>query len=165
MTAAGRRPAVRPLADADRAWAEAFLVQRWGSARVAAHGALFHPAGLDGFVAELGGEPVGLATYAIDADACELVTLDAATEGAGVGTALVEAVAGAARAAGCARLVVTTTNENEHAQAWYARRGFALVAVHAGAVDRSRAELKPEIPRTDDRGVPIRDELVYEREL
>ena len=62
-------------------------------------------------------------------------------------------------------LVATTTNDNEHAQGFYARRGFALVAVHAGAVDRSRAELKPEIPATDDRGVPIRDELEYERPL
>jgi ribosomal protein S18 acetylase RimI-like enzyme len=158
-------PVVRPLADTDRDWAAAFLAERWGSLRVAAHGVLFHPAELDGFVAELVGEPAGLATYAIDGDACELVTLDASREGAGVGTALVEAVAGAARAAGCARLVVTTTNENEHAQGWYARRGFALVAVHAGAVDRSRAELKPEIPLADDRGVPIRDELSYERPL
>ena len=62
-------------------------------------------------------------------------------------------------------MVVTTTNENEHAQGFYARRGFALVAVHAGAVDRSRAELKPEIPLADDRGVPIHDELAYERPL
>jgi ribosomal protein S18 acetylase RimI-like enzyme len=157
--------ATRPLVDADRVWAEAFLVERWGSARIAAHGVLFRPAQLDGFVAELDGERVGLATYAIDGDACELVTIDAVREGAGVGTALVESVADAGRAAACARLVVTTTNENERAQAWYARRGFALVAVHAGAVDRSRATLKPEIPLADDRGVPIRDELEYERPL
>jgi len=161
----GEAPAVRPLTDADRVWAEAFLLERWGSTRAAAHGVLFHPVQLGGFVAELDRAPVGLATYAIDGDACELVTLDAAREGAGVGTALVEAVADAGRTAGCTRLVVTTTNENEHAQGWYARRGFALVAVHAGAVDRSRAELKPEIPATDDRGVPIRDELEYERSL
>jgi GNAT superfamily N-acetyltransferase len=158
-------PVVRRLTDGERTWAVAFLAERWGSPRVAAHGALFHPAELEGFVAELDGEAAGLATYAVDGDACELVTVDAAVEGAGVGTALVEAVADAARAAGCARLVVTTTNDNEHAQAWYARRGFALVAVHAGAVDRSRAELKPEIPHADDRGVPIRDELAYERRL
>jgi GNAT superfamily N-acetyltransferase len=161
----GGPPVVRPLADADRAWAEAYLTERWGSAHAAAHGVLFRPAQLDGFVAELGGEPAGLATYAIDGDACELVTLDASQEGAGVGTALVQAVAEAARSAGCSRLVVTTTNENEHARAWYARRGFALVAVHAGAVDRARAELKPEIPATDERGVPIRDEHEYERSL
>jgi ribosomal protein S18 acetylase RimI-like enzyme len=158
-------PLVRPLTDDERPWAEAFLTERWGSARVAAHGVLFRPAELDGFVAELDGERAGLVTYAIDGSACELVTIDASTEGAGVGTALAEAVAAAARAAGCARLVVTTTNENEHAQGWYARRGFALVAVHAGAVDRSRTELKPEIPIADERGVPIRDELEYERPL
>jgi ribosomal protein S18 acetylase RimI-like enzyme len=161
---AGER-GVRALTDGDRAWVEALLTERWGSTRVAAHGELFYPSALPGFVAELDGERVGLATYAIDGEACELVTLDAAREGAGIGTALVEAVAAAGRAAACTRLVVTTTNENEHARAWYARRGFALAAVHAGAVDRSRAELKPEIPAVDDRGVPIRDELEFERPL
>jgi ribosomal protein S18 acetylase RimI-like enzyme len=126
---------------------------------------LFHPAELDGFVAELGRGPAGLATYAIEGGSCELVSIDSAHEGMGIGTALVEAVAAAARAAGCTRLRVTTTNENEHAQGWYARRGFALVAVRGGAVDRSRSELKPEIPLADARGIPIRDELEYERTL
>ena len=158
------RPSVRPLVDADRSWAERYLIARWGSARVAAHGVLFHPAHLDGFVAELDGRRAGLATYAIDGDACELVTIDATPQGAGIGTALVEGVADAARAAGCTRMHVTTTNENEQAQGWYGRRGFALVAVHAGGVDRAR-ELKPEIPPTDDRGIPIRDELEFERRL
>lgn len=157
-------PRVRPVTAADRPWIVRLLGRRWGSERVVAHGTIYEPAGLPGFVAELEGEPVGLATYAIDGDACELVTIDAVRTGSGVGSALVEAVAEAARAAGCARLWLITTNDNEHAQRWYARRGFMLVAVHAGAVDRAR-ELKPEIPPTDDRGIPIRDELEFERRL
>ncbi len=158
-------PRVRKVTADDRGWIAEFLRRRWGSERVAVHGTLFEPLELPGFVAELDGEAVGLATYAIDGDACEIVTIDAVREGIGVGTALVDAVATAARAAGCARLRLITTNDNAHAQGWYARRGFRLVAVHAGAVDRARAELKPEIPLTDDRGEPIRDELEFERRL
>jgi ribosomal protein S18 acetylase RimI-like enzyme len=163
MTAGGLR--IRSLTDPDRKWVAAFLRERWGSERVAAHGTLYLPAELPGYAAELGGDRVGLVTFAIDAHGCEIVTLDSDRPGLGVGSALVEAVAEAARAAGCTRLWLVTTNENEHARAWYARRGFSLAAVHEGAVDRSRAELKPEIPSTDGRGIPIRDELEFERRL
>jgi hypothetical protein len=43
------------------------------------------------------------------------------------------------------------------------RRGFCLVAVHRGAVDRSRANLKPEIPVSGAYGIPLRDELELEK--
>jgi hypothetical protein len=48
---------------------------------------------------------------------------------------------------------------------FYQRRGFRLAELHAGAVDRSRATLKPSIPEIGDHGIPIRDELVMERSL
>ena len=45
--------------------------------------------------------------------------------------------------------------------AFYERRGFRVVAIHGGAVDRSRL-IKPEIALTNERGVPIRDEVELE---
>ena len=42
---------------------------------------------------------------------------------------------------------------------FYQRRGFYLVRVHRGAVDRSRASLKPEIPPVGAHGIPLRDEI------
>jgi acetolactate synthase regulatory subunit len=48
---------------------------------------------------------------------------------------------------------------------FYQRRGFRLAALHAGAVDDSRARLKPEIPVTGDHGIALRDELELEVEL
>jgi hypothetical protein len=42
------------------------------------------------------------------------------------------------------------------------RRGFCLVRVHRGAVDRSRARLKPEIPAVGAYGIPLRDEIELE---
>ena len=63
------------------------------------------------------------------------------------GDALIEAAGQLARRRGCARLRVITTNDNVDALRFYQRRGFCLVAVRCRAVDRSRATLKPEIPR------------------
>jgi hypothetical protein len=45
------------------------------------------------------------------------------------------------------------------------RRGFRLTALHEGAVDQARARLKPEIPRTGDHGIELRDELELEKVL
>jgi hypothetical protein len=62
-----------------------------------------------------------------------------------------------ARAAGCTRLWLITTNDNVDALRFYQRRGFRLAALHAGAVDDSRARLKPEIPEAGLYGIAIRD--------
>jgi hypothetical protein len=53
-------------------------------------------------------------------------------------------------------LWVITTNDNTDALRFYQRRGFCLVKVHRGAVDRSRASLKPEIPVVGAYGIPLR---------
>jgi hypothetical protein len=66
----------------------------------------------------------------------------------------------AAAAAGAGRLWLVTTNDNVDALRFYQRRGFRLHALHPGAVDRSRATLKPEIPPLGAHGIPLRDELV-----
>jgi RimJ/RimL family protein N-acetyltransferase len=81
-----------------------------------------------------------------------------------VGTALVDAVAEAARAAGAVRLWLVTTNDNLRALRFYQRYGFDLVAVHRDAIARSRA-LKPSIPRIGLGGIPIRHELELELDL
>ena len=156
---------VRALRADERPWAAQVLREAWSSERVAyGDGREYDASALPGLVAEAGGERAGLATYAIEADACELVTLNALTIGAGVGGALIEAVVEAARAAGCARVSVTTTNDNLPALRVYQRHGFALTALHRGAVEIARRR-KPQIARVGHAGIPIRDELVLVRSL
>ena len=46
-----------------------------------------------------------------------------------------------------------------------AARGAIIPALHAGAVDDSRARLKPHIPERGDHGIPLRDELELEHTL
>jgi GNAT superfamily N-acetyltransferase len=85
-------------------------------------------------------------------------------EGQGVGTLLVESVQEAARAAGCRRFFLITTNDNLNALRFYQRRGFRLAALRPGAVDASR-QIKPSIPLTGEYGIAIHDELELENDL
>jgi GNAT superfamily N-acetyltransferase len=119
---------------------------------------------LPGFVAEDDGRPVGLATYRVDRDDCEVVSIHSAREGRGAGTALLDAVVGAARTAGCSRVWLITTNDKLHAIRFCQRRGWDLAALHRDAMARSR-ELKPEIPERGEDGIPIRHELEFELRL
>jgi GNAT superfamily N-acetyltransferase len=154
---------VRPLREGDREWVRETLRDLWGET-VVSRGAVHDPTALPGLVAEEGGERVGLLTYRIDGADCEVMTIDAFPEGSGAGTALLDATGRAARDAGCARVWLITTNDNLRALRFYQRRGFRLVAVHPGALERSR-ELKPSIPEIGLDGIPLRDELELELRL
>ena len=158
---AGPAPRVRALGADEAAWAHDVLTWRWGGTSAVSRGAVHDLTELPTLVAELDGERAGLATYRIADDACELVTLDALRENAGVGTALIEAVAAEARNAGAERLWLITSNDNLPALRFYQRRGLDLVAVHHDAITRARV-LKPSIPRTGLDGIAIRHELELE---
>jgi len=107
------------------------------------------------------GEKVGLLTYEIIGDQCEVVTLDAFTQFSGVGTALMQHAIDAARSAGCRRIWLITTNDNLDAIRFYQKRGFTIAAVHVNAIAHSRT-LKPSIPLVGNYGIPIRDEVELE---
>jgi GNAT superfamily N-acetyltransferase len=156
--------AVHPLAAADRAWADAQLRARWGGTIMVTRGRVHDLATSPGFVATLGGERIALATYHLTADGCELLSLDSLCSGQDAGSALLAAVTGAARAAGCHRLWLITTNDNTRALRFYQRRGLRLVALHCDAVAAARL-IKPTIPLLGDDDIPIRDEIELELPL
>jgi GNAT superfamily N-acetyltransferase len=137
------------------------LNERWASPEVVTRGRLHRADRLPGFIALEGQRPVGLVTYSIENHDCENVTIDALEPRKGVGSALVRAVLETARAAGCRRVWLITTNDNTGALIFYQKVGFDLVALHRGAVERSR-ELKPVIPEVGCHGIPIRDEIELE---
>jgi GNAT superfamily N-acetyltransferase len=158
-TVHGAMMSVRALEPDEAGWAEELYTRHWGAPLAARKGELVDLRALPALVAELDGERSGLATYAIRGDACELASMIALVEGAGVARALVGAVKGAAARAGCASVWLITTNDNTRALRAYQRHGFDLVALHHGAVDDSRRRLKPEIPPTGRDGIPLRHEL------
>lgn len=149
------------LADEHRDWANNLIREHWGSVDVVTRGRVHDTSSLPGYVAVLDCRPVGLATYSVEGNECELVSLDSLEEGRGIGTALVRAVEGSARASGCRRLWLITTNDNLAAIAFYQRRGFKIAAVHLDAMEESR-RIKPEIPLEGIDGIPITDEIELE---
>ncbi len=140
------------------------LCERWGSPVIVTRGRVHEADQLSGFIAEEQEAPVGLITYRIDGDECEIVSLDSLVQGQGVGSALVAAVKEATTEHGCKRLWLITTNDNTAALRFYQKLGFRLVAVHRNAIEKSR-ELKPEIPDVGMDGIPIRDEVELEMDL
>lgn len=153
-----------PAADADRAWLARLWRDEWGGVTMVTRDQLHHLAALDAFLVWAGEERAGAATYAIQGDACELVSLNASVAGRGIGTALLHAVERAAREAGCRRVWLVTTNDNLDALRFYQRRGYRLVALYPGGVDAARAR-KPAIPHVGSYGIPLRDELELELRL
>lgn len=152
---------VRPFREADRVWAEPFLFPAGPPHRVVSKGRLHDPFVQSGFVAHRGEQPLGLATYRVEGDECELLTIDSLVHDSGAGTALVDAVGAAAREAGCERVWLVTTNDNTRAIRFYQRRGFRLRGLRPGAIDEYRNSLKPEIPLHGNDGIRIRDELGF----
>ena len=155
---------IRPKEPGDRDWVLRFLRDRWGSERQVANGEVSFPADHPGLVALLDGTPVGLLTYRMDGESCEITLIDSGTQHAGIGTALLGAAERVARTAGCIRLWLVTTNDNLNALRFYQRRGFVLTALRPNALENSR-RLKPEIPPVGDYGIPLRDELELEKRL
>ena len=155
--------AVRDAQPEDEAAVDA-LVGGWGGP-VARLGQLVDPRALPVLVALRDDEVVGALAYRVDGRECEVVTIDARPEGQGAGQALLGTVRERARAEGCTRLWLVTTNDNVRAIRFYQRFGMDLVAVGLGAIDEARARLKPSIPARGHDGIPIRHELTFALEL
>jgi ribosomal protein S18 acetylase RimI-like enzyme len=135
------------------------------SAVVARRGELVSPVTSAAIVGYDTGAVAGVLTYDIADAACEVRTLHVARQWHGLGSRLIDEVAGIARRAGCRTLWLVTTNDNVDALRFYQRRGFRLSAVRCGAVDEARRTIKPQIPALGNYGIPIRDELELSRDL
>ena len=156
------RVAIRALLADDESAAAAVLDSALGGRLQARLGELHDVLTGTGFAAWDGDRLVGVVTR----HGPELSALAVVSElrGAGIGGALIEAVAADALAKGEAELWLVTTNDNLNGLRLYQRHDFRLAELHVGGVDRARA-LKPEIPATGKQGIPLRDELVLRRRL
>lgn len=137
------------------------ISERWHGLTMAIHGRLVDMTELEG-IAEYDGDMLsGLITYEIKGRECEIISLDSVREGQGTGSRLIEAVIDKAREAGCAKVILITTNDNTDIMRFYQRRGFDLARIYRNAVDDSR-RLKPSIPLTGENGIPIKHEIEFE---
>lgn len=155
---------VSPTTEEDREWITSFLVEHWGSTRFVTRGKLLFANENPGYIAVKDDKPIGLITYEIFGNECEITTLTSLAERKGIGTALINVVKDAALQAGCKRLLVITTNDNTHAIRFYQRYGFIIAAVYPNSMEEAR-KIKPEIPLTGNDGIPLRDEIEFEIRL
>lgn len=152
---------IRPISEADKEWVSSFLKEYWGSTRFVTRGRLFFANEDPGYIAVLDEKTVGLVTYEILGDECEITTLTSLIERKGIGTTLINAVKDAAIQADCKRLLVITTNDNTHAFRFYQRYGFTIATVYPNSMEEAR-NIKPEIPLTGNDSILLRDEIEFE---
>lgn len=156
---------IREISPRDLTWVREELTRHWCSSRIMSRRVWFDADQLPGFIAEneRTGERLGLLTHTPpeSGGACEVITLSSRLEGRGVGGRLLDAAVKAARAAGCTRIFLTTSNDNLRAIRFYQKRGWRIVAVHPGAIDAAR-QTEKQIPTTGMHGIPLRDELELE---
>jgi len=139
------------------------LHRHWYGTQIWSRGIRYEADKIPAIVAEREGKPVGLLTYDFLAGGsqCEVVTLSTRDENRGIAARLLERAEDIARAAGCWRIFLTTTNDNLRAIGVYQRQGWKFAALHKGIVDMAR-ERVPHIPKIGLNGLPVHDELEFE---
>ncbi len=103
----------------------------------------YDPSNLPGFVAEEGDRRLGVVTYRMTDEECEVVTLNSLEEKRGVGTALLRAAKVNADRDGV-RLWLMTTDDNDNAIRFYENRGMTRAALHRDFIDVVRI-YKPDV--------------------
>lgn len=152
---------IREIRDEDRAWVKSTLAGQWGAALIITRGIKHQADKLPGFIAHNGNEKIGLITFNIINNECEIITLNSFVRKHGIATALIERVKQAAREETCKRLWVITTNDNTYALRFYQKREFNIKTVYTNSIVESR-KLKPAIPFFGIDDIPIRDEIELE---
>ena len=104
----------------------------------------------------------GHVSFAIDGAVGEIVTLEAIIPGQHIGGRLIDAAEMELRSRGVKRIIVTTTNDNIRAQAFYQRRGYRLIRIERDGMDRVRA-LKPSVALIGNDGLPLLDMWEFEK--
>jgi len=155
---------IRRLTSDDLPRLRQFWKENWGDEFVVAHGVIYYPNTLDGFIAFDGDEWAGEITYAFSGNDCVIVSLDSLRNWQGIGTKLIQAVAEEARQQNRKRIFVITTNDNLNALGFYQKRGFHLVKINRDAMIETR-KLKPGIPLIGENNIPLRDEIELEMML
>lgn len=155
---------IKPLSATDKAWVLERTELLFDGAFLVSRDIVHDPTQLPGFIAVQDGERVGLATYHIQDDRCEIVRLDALCQYLGIGSELLQAIEAAARAEACTSLWAIITNDNLDALRFFQRRGFVISACRLDSMMKIRL-LKPGIPLTGCYGIPVRDEIELEKPI
>ncbi|OAN12721.1 GNAT family N-acetyltransferase [Exiguobacterium sp. RIT452] len=156
---------IQVIEEETRSQVKAFFNEHWGSSQMVTSTGVHDCSLLEGFyVTNDDHEIIGLVTYHISSQTFEIISLDSLEEGKGIGSRLMQVVEEEATQQQCNLLTLVTTNDNEHAIRFYQHRGYTVSKVIPNAVDLAR-KIKPEIPLYNEKGVPIKDEIVLIKHL
>jgi N-acetylglutamate synthase-like GNAT family acetyltransferase len=139
------KPAIiQPVEEADREWVRQVSIEHWASEIVVTRNSVYLVEEQPGFIAQLDKQRVGLATYRIEFNLCEILTLNSLVPGRGIGSMLLAAVEDEAKQQECKRIWVITTNNNLEALGFYQKRGYAIKTIHSNAMEKSRTAFQFE---------------------
>jgi GNAT superfamily N-acetyltransferase len=152
---------IKIISDENRKQVNDFISSHWFSTDLVIRGELFDSTILDGIVIFENAIIIGLVTYRIKDNECEIMSLDSLRENQGIGTTLINKVVEIANKEKCTKIKLITTNDNINALRFYQKRGFDMVRLYHNALDISR-KLKPSIPMLGEFDIPIRHEIEFE---
>ena len=155
---------VRRVVDSDRFQIKEFLTEHWGDSRLLNSNSEHEASELPGFIVYQEGFIVGLLTYAIDGDSCELVTINSTMTASGIGSMLLRSLEYEVMQEGCKRIWAMTTNDNMLALRFYQKRGYDIKAVYRNSIEALRLK-KPTIPVVGEEGILVVSEIEVEKLL
>lgn len=155
---------ISEIEDDDKILVTNFIADNWGSPISVSKGKAHNTAILPGFICRENDKIVGLITYFMENNDCEIVTLNSEINNKGLGTKLLNKVIAKAKENNCSRVWLITTNDNSDAIRFYQKRGFEWVGFYKDAITESR-KLKPEIPEFGNDKIPIKHEIEFEYRL
>ena len=155
---------ITEIGEPDRSPVSKFISESWGSVLSVSRGKVHDTSTLPGFVCKEHDKIIGLLTYNIENDECEIVTLDSKISNKGLGTSLLNRVIEKAKLKKCKRIWLITTNDNSNAIRFYQKRGFEWIGFYKDVMKEYR-RLKPEIPEFGNDNIPIKHEIEFEYRL
>jgi GNAT superfamily N-acetyltransferase len=141
-----------------------YLVNNWGGDFIISKGKSHYCEDLQGLIVEGDYSIKGLCLYLIENDELEVVLIESFEENLGVGSSLMKEIENIAIESSIKRIWLVTTNDNINAMRFYLKNGFVFRKIDRNAVDGYR-KIKQGIPLVGNYGIPIMDELEFEKIL
>jgi ribosomal protein S18 acetylase RimI-like enzyme len=141
-----------------------YLKNNWGGDFIISKGKCHSCEELQGLIAEGDYSINGFCLYSIFEDELEIVLIESFEENKGIGSLLLKEIENVAVESCIKRLWLVTTNDNINAIRFYLKEGYVFRRIERNAIDEYRKK-KPGIPIIGNYGIPIIDELEFEKIL
>ena len=141
-----------------------FFIKQWHTDFIISGKEKLYGKDLPGFTVFENNKIIGLLTYHVKNNECEIVTLNSLKENVGIGTSLVKSMIKKFKNTGILRIWLTTTNDNTDAMRFYQKKGFVFKKINTNTIQKSR-DLGEAIPAIGHFGIPIKDEIEFEYPL